>query len=105
MTGGAAPRPPVDDLTPCNGIVLDYLYAPASTYVISASTAGLIAQHVYRVSDASLVSTSAELFVHDAHGLCWSVEVRHALGGGYQHVFYVTLDAVTGQHYAVKVIR
>ena len=99
------PAVPYFDLTPCNGIVCNYLYAPTSTYVISASTAELIAQHVCRVSNASLVSTSAELFVHDAHGLCWSVEVRQAVGGGYQRVFYVTLDAVTGQPYAVKVVR
>ena len=96
---------PYFDLTPCNGIVLDYLYAPTNTYVISARTASLIAQRVCRVPDASLVSTSASLFVHDAHGLCWSVEVRQAVGGGCQRVFYVTIDAVTGQAYSVKVVR
>ena len=100
-----APAVPYFDLTPSNGIVLDYLYAPPSTYVLSAPTAELIAQHVCRVSGASLISTDAEPFVHDAHGLCWSVEVRQDLGGGCQRVFYVTLDAVTGQPYAVKVIR
>jgi hypothetical protein len=96
---------PYFDLTPCNGIVLDYLYAPTNTYVIPARTASLIAQRVCRVPDASLVSTSASLFVHDAHGLCWSVEVRQAVGGGCQRVFYVTIDAVTGQAYSVKVVR
>ena len=96
---------PYFDLTPCNGIVLDYLYAPTNTYVISARAASLIAQRVCRVPDSSLVSTSASLFVHDAHGLCWSVEVRQAVGGGCQRVFYVTIDAVTGQAYSVKVVR
>lgn len=61
---------PCFDLTPTGGIVLDCLYAPTGTCVLSASTAGLIARHVCRVFDASLVSTSAEHFASDAHGLC-----------------------------------
>lgn len=93
------------DLTPCHGIVPDHLCVPTGTYVVSTNAAEPITRHGCRVAGASLASTSAGLFVHDAHGPCWGVEVMRSFGGGLQRVSYVTLDALGGQPYAVKVIR
>ena len=93
------------DLSPYTNFTLNYLYGPSGTYVMPQEVATYIAQRICRVSNRSLYSSSAELFVSDDHGLCWSVELRQQNRYGYQRVFFVTIDAVTGRAYSAKVIR
>ena len=93
------------DLSPYTNFTPNYLYGPSGTYIMPQEVATYIAQRICRVSNRSLYSSSAELFVSDDHGLCWSVELRQQNRYGYQRAFFVTIDAVTGRAYSAKVIR